>query len=259
MTPPIKRFRHTVVGLLIAAFVASMALVSTGHAQAAATTEASVSNDFPELRAKLKLNVPDLRVDEIHATPIPGLFAVVSGRSTVLYVDAQGEYVLNGHLFESKSRTDLTNDLLGNLARIDPKALPLSDSFAEVRGNGKRQLYVFSDPDCPYCKKLEQELPAVTDVTIHVFLFPLVGLHPNARIDAESVWCSNDPPRAWSDKMLKDILPAPANCANPLVRNLALGDRLGINATPTLIFSDGTVIAGAIPAERIEQLLIKTQ
>jgi thiol:disulfide interchange protein DsbC len=220
-----------------------------------AAPSAGDSSDYPELRARLKENVPELQVDTILATPIPHVFAVLSGRSTVLYVDESGQYVLSGHLFKAKDKTDLTAATLAELSRIDPKLLPLADAFTEVHGSGKRQLYVFSDPDCPYCKELETRLPQLADVTIHVFLFPLTSLHPNARHNAISVWCSANRSEAWEAKMLHDVTPTAPECPNPVDRNVELGSRLGFAGTPTLIFADGRVVSGLIPVEGIERLL----
>jgi thiol:disulfide interchange protein DsbC len=227
---------------------------SAGSIVPASNAEPMTQN-FPELRARLAQTVPELRIDDIRATPIPHLYAVISRRATVLYVDETGQYVLNGHLFEAQSHDDLTAVLLADVSRIDPKILPLEDSFTEVRGNGTRQMYVFSDPDCPYCKKFEQELPEISDVTIHVFLYPIVSLHPNAHKNAEGVWCSVDRARAWQDKLLNDKAPAETNCPNPVDRNVALGEKLGITGTPTIILDNGTVIAGAVPAQKLQTLL----
>jgi thiol:disulfide interchange protein DsbC len=236
--------------------IALLAVLATSTAYGEDTaTAVSSEQDYAALRARLHENVPELRIDAIRATPIAHLFAVVSGDSSVLYVDESGQYVLNGHLFEAKDKFDLTDELLADIARIDPKQLPTADAFTEVRGNGRRQLYVFSDPDCPFCKKLESELPELHNVTIHVFLYPLTSLHPNARTNAIAVWCSADRSKAWQDKMLRDVLPSAQDCPNPVDRNVALGSKLGFAGTPTLIFPDGKVVSGVIPTASIERLL----
>jgi thiol:disulfide interchange protein DsbC len=177
----------------------------------------------------------------------------------VIYVDQTGKYVINGHIFDAASKQDLTATMIADLNRVDIRTLPLADSFSEVRGNGKRQLYVFSDPDCPYCKDLEHQLPKLTDVTIHVFLFPLVSIHPNARTNALGVWCATDRAKAWQDKMMNDVLPASGSCDNPIDRNTELAAKLGIAGTPTLIFSDGKMLSGSMPADQINTLLGSVQ
>jgi len=116
---------------------------------------------------------------------------------------------------------------------------------------------VFSDPDCPYCRRLETEFPKLNDVTIHVFLFPLVSIHPNAHTNAVAVWCSKDRVKAWEDRMRTNAVPNAPSCDNPVDRNVLLGERLGFNGTPTLIYADGRVVAGARPAEEIERNLAR--
>lgn len=242
--------------LLAGPFIGGALLPEAAHAATLAAANASVpiSPEYAALVAKLKADAPDFKIDRIRQSPVAGILEVISGRH-MLYVDATGSYVLSGHIFDMKTKSDLTAARLTELARIDPKELPLDDSFAEVRGNGKRQIYVFSDPDCPFCKKLETELPGLENVTIHVFLYPLVSIHPHAYAHAVAVWCTSDRTQAWHNKMLKDIVPSPGSCANPVERNLALGEKLDITGTPTLIFQDGTVLAGVAPAKEIEAML----
>lgn len=214
----------------------------------------AISPEYAALVAILKADAPDFKIDQIRPSPVAGILEVISGRR-ILYVDATGHYVFSGHIFDLKTKADLTAAQLTELARIDPKELPLEDSFAEVRGNGKRQMYVFSDPDCPFCKKLETELPGLDNVTLHIFLYPLVSIHPHAYAHAVAVWCSSDRAQAWHDKMLKEIVPALGVCANPIDRNLALGEKLDITGTPTVIFQDGTVWAGLAPAKEMKAML----
>lgn len=215
---------------------------------------ASKVQSFPEIRAALKMSVPKLEIDDIRPSPVPGIYAVVIG-SSIVYTDQTGRYVFTGHLVDATTKEDLTQTLLSDLTHIDPKTLPLADSFTEIRGNGKRQMYVFSDPDCPFCKQLEQELPKINDVTVHVFLYPLVSIHPTAHTNAISIWCSKDRAGAWKAKMLQGVIPKASTCENPVDRNIALGGTLKISGTPTIIFSDGKVVAGVIPTEQIEAML----
>jgi thiol:disulfide interchange protein DsbC len=245
----IRQFARHVALLAIFGLVGTVAAEQPSSAPAASRVA-----KYPELEQNLKKELPETTIDDIEPTPIQGVFAVMSGRS-VIYTDITGKYVINGHLFDATSKQDLTVDAIANRNRIDPRTLPLADSFQEVRGNGKRQLYVFSDPDCPFCKRLEHELPDLNDVTIHIFLFPIVQLHPDARTDAIAVWCSADREQSWEKQMIDGVKPAASVCDNPIDRNLALAGKLGINATPTLIFADGKMFPGALPAARINSLL----
>jgi hypothetical protein len=128
----------------------------------------------------------------------------------------------------------------------------------EVRGNGARVLAIFSDPDCPYCQKLETDLRALTNVTIYTFLMPLVSLHPAAHSKAVSVWCAKDRTAAWHATMWRGEAVPQADCPHPVDRNVALGERLGINGTPTLIASDGRMLPGAASKEQIEAWLLRS-
>jgi thiol:disulfide interchange protein DsbC len=223
-------------------------------AQATATPSAPGGVDLGAVASKIRQQFPDLAVDAVRLSPMPGLLEVVSGHR-VLYSDPSGSFLITGHLIDAQSKIDLTERADLDLSRIDPKTLPLADSFAEVRGNGKRQLYVFSDPDCPYCRRLEKEFPKLNDVTIHVFLYPLESIHPNSRTNAVAVWCAKDRLKAWETKMRDDTVPHAPICDNPIDRNIALGEKFGFTGTPTIVFSDGRVYAGARPAEQIDQLM----
>jgi thiol:disulfide interchange protein DsbC len=135
--------------------------------------------------------------------------------------------------------------------------LPLDQAIKVVKGNGSRKLVVFSDPDCPFCKRLEQrELVNITDVTIYTFLFPLEQLHPDAANKSKAIWCSTDRAKAWTDWVINSQLPKTTQtCDTPIDKIATLGRKLGVSSTPTLIFSDGKRMLGAYPAKEIEQAL----
>ncbi|CAG2330966.1 thiol:disulfide interchange protein DsbC precursor [Burkholderia sola] len=124
-----------------------------------------------------------------------------------------------------------------------------------VRGNGKRTLYVFSDPDCSHCKRLERTLERIDNVTIHTFLYPLEGLHPQAAVHARGVWCANDRNAAWKAWMIDNAQPAAGTCAAPLAQIRSLGLALGLRGTPTLFNANGRMMSGAVSAPAIETLL----
>ena len=133
--------------------------------------------------------------------------------------------------------------------------LPLDLAFKKVKGKGERKVAVFSDPDCPFCKRLENALKDVDNVAIYTFLLPLVELHPNAMEKAKSIWCSADRSKAWDEYMLKGVPPARKECDNPVDKVLAYGQKKNINSTPTLVFATGKRMNGAYPREAIEEQL----
>ena len=141
---------------------------------------------------------------------------------------------------------------------VDFAQLPLNDAIKTVRGNGSRKLAIFSDPDCLYCKRLEVELLKLDDVTLYTFLYPLEKLHPDAPKIAKAIWCSADAQQAWREYMIEGKSPVDKTaCTDPIDRNIQLGQKFGINGTPTLIFADGRVLPGAAPIEQIEKWLGK--
>jgi thiol:disulfide interchange protein DsbC len=215
----------------------------------------NIAPQYAELARRLEKQFPEYSVDGIQPSGVEGIVEVLLGQNRIVYSDLAGKHIFSGHLFELDTHVDLTERRLTEITRIDPKQLPLADAFDVVHGAGKRQIYLFEDPDCPFCKKFEEELPKVKDVTFHIFLYPLTSIHPHAYDHALAVWCSKDRQKAWSDKMLKGIDPAAAKCDNPINRNLTLGDKLHIDGTPTMIFADGRVHAGTVSADELEQLL----
>ena len=223
---------------------------------AAPPSAATIAPQYAELARKLSKSLPEYRIVRISPSSVDGILEVLMEDNRIVYSDTSGKHVFNGHLFDLDTHEDLTERRIEALTRIDVKQLPLADAFDVVRGNGKRQLYLFEDPDCPYCKKFEEQLPKINDVTMHIYLFPLVSLHPHAYEHALGVWCAGDRQKAWADKMLKGIdPPAVAKCANPIDRNLALGDKIHIEGTPTIVFADGRVRAGMMSAEDLERML----
>jgi thiol:disulfide interchange protein DsbC len=229
------------------AIVAASVLIVTAPA-----LSADIKMD--EAKAVLKTRYPATRFDSVAASPIEGVFEVVMGRN-VAYTDRSGRYFLFGHLYDMQTQVDVTAASKERAAKIDFDALPFGDALVNVRGNGTRKLVVFSDPDCPYCRKLEQSLTTLDDVTIYTFMYPIEGLHPEADTRSISVWCSKNPSAAWADLMLRGVSPAETICDNPIQRNIALAGSLGIRATPTLVFHDGRLLPGAVPAEQINARL----
>jgi thiol:disulfide interchange protein DsbC len=213
-------------------------------------------SDAHTLLQRLKSLYPGTRFGSVHTTPWPGVFEISMG-ATIAYADASGRHFLFGHLYDMHSQTDLTAQRKDALSRVDVAMLPRADALTEVRGTGARKLFIFSDPDCPFCRRLESDLGTLNDVTIHTFLLPLTSLHPQARDKAVAVWCAPDPLAAWKALMLLGTPPpAPSSdCAHPVDRNIALGERMGIHGTPTLIAGDGRLMQGAQDASTVSAWL----
>jgi thiol:disulfide interchange protein DsbC len=194
------------------------------------------------------------KIDEVSKTPMNGLYEVRVNDSDIFYTDAEGNFLLQGNLIDTRAKRNLTEERMDKLNAIDFGALPLKDAFAVVRGNGKRKMAVFEDPNCGYCKRFERDLQKVTDVTVYMFLFPI--LSPDSGDKARNIWCSKDRAKAWLDLMVKDQPVAKASCdASTLERNLEFGRKHKITGTPTVFFVDGSRVPGAISAQQVEKYL----
>jgi thiol:disulfide interchange protein DsbC len=162
--------------------------------------------------------------------------------------------LIKGDLIDTKLRRNLTEERVEKLNAINFDALPLKDAFTIVRGNGKRKLAVFEDPNCGYCKRFERDLQKVDNVTVHMFLLPILG--PDSAEKSKNVWCAKDKSKAWLDWMVRDAAPKAASCdTTALERNVEFSRKYKINGTPTLVFVDGTRVPGAISTAQIEKQL----
>lgn len=215
--------------------------------------------DEASLRKAVQAVYPKIKVGSVTKTPFSGLYEVFVDGQIIYANDNFTWFIADGRLVDAKSRKELTSARLEELTKIDFDALPLDQAIKVVRGNGSRKVAVFSDPDCPFCKKLEQkELLPLTDVTIYTFLLPLESLHPDAANKAKAIWCAPDRIKAWHDWVLNgQITKSGTSCDNPLDENAELARKLGISSTPTLIFADGKRMLGAYPSAEIEKSLKK--
>jgi thiol:disulfide interchange protein DsbC len=174
---------------------------------------------------------------------------------TVAFADKSGRYLIFGPMFDMKEQVDLTAEARNNLSRAKWDSLPLELAFKVVKGDGSRKFAVFTDPDCPFCKRFEQELMKLDNYTMHVFLSPIASLHPNAKEKAESVWCSKDRAQAWTAMMVEGVTPPVATCDNPLEKIERLSREIGVSGTPSLVRDDGTFKAGYMPVAAMDAWL----
>ena len=214
----------------------------------------------PAVESALRRNLPERmpnipKIDEISRTPIPGMFEVRIG-TDLFYTDAEGNYIINGEMMDTRNRVNLTEERMNKLLAIDFSQLPVKDAFTIVRGNGKRKLAVFEDPNCGYCKRFERDLQKIDNVTVYMFLYPILG--PDSVEKSKAVWCAKDRGRSWQDYMVRNepLAKAEGSCdTSVLARNTEFGRKHKITGTPTLIFTDGSRVPGAIAAADIEKLL----
>lgn len=211
--------------------------------------------DETALREHLQKTYPQIgQIDQVNKSPMPGIYEVVTP-DHLFYTDKKGDYLINGVIWDLRSMRNITEERSRKLFAVDYKKLPFELTFKEVKGNGKRELLIFTDPNCGYCKKLERELQKVDNVTIYRLMFPIFE---GSDVKVRNVWCSNDRTKTWTDMLLNGVV-APAatdpKCSYPVNKALEWGQKMRINGTPAMIFSDGTLVPGALPAEEIEKAL----
>lgn len=207
------------------------------------------------IRKNLAERMPALtEIDEVSETPMKGLYEVRVGNE-ILYTDAEGNYLLHGNLLDTRARRNLTEERIAKLTAIDFNELQFKNAFSIVRGNGKRKLAVFEDPNCGYCKRFEKDLAKVGNITVHFFLIPILGADSVEK--SRQIWCSANKAKTWVDWMQHDIAPKGKGSCNTdaLTANLDFAKKHAITGTPTLVFADGTRIPGAINTQQIEELL----
>ncbi|MFZ5523589.1 MAG: DsbC family protein [Pseudomonadota bacterium] len=206
-----------------------------------------------EIRQSLQSNFPGIgKIEHIVITPYAGLYEIlVEGQ--LLYTDAKGLYLFDGNVIETKTRRNISDERRRILFAIDFDKLPLELAVKKVKGNGKRRLAQFTDPNCSFCKRLEKELNKVTDITIYSFLYPIF---PGSDELVRNVLCSKDPVKAWDNWMLNGITPEQALCDTPQTEQIkALGQKLRVNGTPNIIFGNGIQSPGYLSAEDLERNL----
>lgn len=213
--------------------------------------------DEAAIRRALEPLLGSARIESVRAAPIAGLFEVhveTESGARIIYTDARASHVIHGNIFEPRSGRDLTDERLRKLSEVPFKSLPLHQAVKIQRGNGKRVLALFSDPYCPACKQFENALQQVDDITVHIFMIPVI--RPELADHSKAVWCSPDRARAWLDLALRGKPPAAKpSCDNPVEKNVQLARSLRVQATPTLILPNGERLDGGLPpAELIRRL-----
>jgi thiol:disulfide interchange protein DsbC len=209
-----------------------------------------------QIRKNIAERIPELKdIDEVSKTGIAGLYEIRVNGSDIYYTDAQGNYLIHGSVFDTRQRRNITEERVEKLSAVKFDALPFQDAFTIVRGDGRRKLAVFEDPNCGFCKRFERDLQKVDNVTIYLFLYPILGADSGEK--SRAIWCAKNPGQTWQDWMVRSVpLPSPASCDSAsLTRNVELGRTYKIQGTPTLIFVDGTRVPGAVDTQEIEKRL----
>lgn len=193
-------------------------------------------------------------VESVARTPYGGLYEVVLKSGELVYTDDKASFIVDGRVIDAKTRKDVTQARLNQLSAIDFSTLPLDQAVKQVKGNGKRVIATFEDPNCGYCKRLGKELAQMNDVTIYTFLYPI--LSPDSTTKSRGIWCAKDKAKAWNDWIVSGKTPGSDDCNTAVIdRNVELGHKLKINGTPTIFLADGSRIGGFVPLVELEKAL----
>lgn len=226
--------------------IALLSLTFTGVVFAQTAQESAVKK---LIEPKLGQGV---KVDSVIKTPYSGLFEVRVG-SDILYTDEKAQYLFVGNVLDAKSGTNYTKARTDELSKIKFSDLPLESALKMVKGDGKRVIAVFEDPNCGYCKRFRKTLAGMDNITVYTFLYNI--LSEDSTVKSKNVWCSADRNKAWDEWMLNGKAPsaAPSNCVTPNEKILALGQKLRVNGTPAIFFADGSRVPGAMDAKGLEE------
>jgi thiol:disulfide interchange protein DsbC len=213
------------------------------------------------IRKNLAERIPKLpKIEEVNKSPIQGLYEIRVNGSDIYYTDAGGNYLIDGQLIDAKSGKNLTEERVNKLTAIDFKDLPIKDAFVMKRGTGARKIAIFEDPNCGYCKRFEADLQKINNVTVYMFLYPILGADSTEK--SKNIWCAADKVKAWQDWMLKDVPPKAAAVAKPgvcstdaIARNVEFGKKNRITGTPMVLLADGTRIPGAVSSVQLEKMM----
>ncbi len=230
----------------LAALISVMSVAAEPHVPAMTPAEHAVQQRFSQRFDK----VP---VDGVSLTPY-GLYEVRLEGAHLVYTDEEVSFVIEGNLIDAKTRHDMTSERKEQLLAVRFDDLPLNLALKQVRGNGSRRVALFEDPNCGYCKQLRHSIEGIDNVTIYTFLYPILA--STSTTMSQAIWCSVDAAKAWDDWMARGKpLPAATGCNAPVAQWLALGRKLNVTGTPTIIFGDNARLSGAISAERFRQML----
>lgn len=252
--------RTFILSSVVAILLTTVAACSPSSKAADAPTKAVAKIDdktIERIRTNLAERLPQLPpIHNVRSTPMAGLYEVQVEGNVLFYADAQGDYLIQGAVLDTKNKLDLTQERMKALTAVKFDELPLKDAFVVKHGKGERELAVFADPNCHYCLLLEAELAKVKNVKVHVFLLPILG--QDSAKKAQNIWCAKNQAQAWQDWTLKKKAPAAAECdVTALQRNLQFGHKSRIASTPTILFANGVRHSGALKANDLEAMLVK--
>jgi thiol:disulfide interchange protein DsbC len=249
MSPTLTNSTRRLARALV--LTAGVLLVVPAQAQTPART-ASLTGEAAQVKKLVEQKFEGATVGSVTRSPYLGLYEAQFD-DQIVYTDAKVAYIFVGAVYDAATKKNLTEAKLRERSRVAFDSLPLDLAIKKVKGSGARRLAIFSDADCPFCARLENELKGIDNVTIYTFLYPIDQLHPDSARKSRIIWCAPDRAKAWDAFFESGTLPKNnGDCENPVAATGQLGQKMRVTATPTLVFADGSVIPGALPAQRLE-------
>jgi thiol:disulfide interchange protein DsbC len=243
-------------GRTLAKWVAATAL---GFAVSGVGLAQSVGPEETVVKNALESKFPKAKIGNIRKAVVPGMFEATIDND-VIYIDAKGTYMFAGGMYDLATMTNQAEARGNELFGFKWDELPFDKAIKMVRGKGTRRVAVFTDADCPFCKRVEQTFQTIDDITVYNFLMPIDSLHPDAGRKSKIIWCSKDRTKAWLDFMLNGkLVEGKGDCPNPVEELKALGASKRVNGTPALVFPDNRTIPGAIPKQQIEDAMNRAE
>lgn len=213
--------------------------------------------DEKEVRKALNLSMPSLQLDSIKPAEIEGLYEVTIG-SSIIYVSADGQYLMQGHVIDLAARKDLTEAKLAANRKSAIDALGEDQTIIFKPENSRYKVSVFTDIDCGYCRKLHSEIDQymAEGITIQYLFFPRAGKGSDSYKKAISVWCSEDRNAALT-LAKQGKTPEEKECDNPVDEHMQLGAEFEARGTPMIVTEKGNIFPGYVPAKQLAQALAK--
>ena len=224
-----------------------------------AFSTAVVQADEASIKHQLQKVIPSLDIKSIQPTPVKGVFEVTIG-GDILYVSDDGKYLFQGHLIDVSARKDLTEAKLSEVRKQTLAALGEDQTITFKADKPKYDVYVFTDIDCGYCRKLHSEIDqySAQGINIHYLFYPRAGIGSESYKKAVTVWCSEDKQKALTEAKQGKKMDY-KSCDNPVKKHMQLGQEFGARGTPMIVTKQGTIFPGYVPASRLAQALAKEQ
>lgn len=228
--------------------LAGVLLLAGGTAAAPDAVESQIT-------ARLQGLFPDLQVTRVAPAPVQGLYEVLVG-TDVLYVTADGRYLFQGDMLDLNQRRNVTEGQREALRVSRLGQVPLGDMIEFAPASPKHVVYVFTDIQCGYCRRLHREMPEINKrgIAVRYLAFPRAGIGSASFKQMESIWCSDDRRKAMTEAKSGNPV-NPRTCANPVAGQYTLGETLGVRGTPAIYGSDGRALPGYMPPDELLQAL----